>query len=144
MPPKKTLRKRHPSIVQSTAHLPLSTGMENDFSAMFFQLGMCCACSSHLSPFGKTKILTSLFVLFVDHSCCCSRLCLRRGLESRLRQTSNCITSSSFPFTCHLLFIIKILTGCKGAIFSEGRGRLYRRRLLQNLIADHCMRQNLM
>ena len=29
---------------------------------------------------------------------------------------------------------------CKGAIFSEGRGRLYTLRLLQNLVADHCMR----
>ena len=34
--------------------------------------------------------------------------------------------------------------GCKGAIFSERRGWLYRRRLLQTLVADHCMRQNLM
>ena len=42
------------------------------------------------------------------HSCCCSRLCLRHGLESRLRQTSDCITSSSVPFTCHRLFIIII------------------------------------
>ena len=41
-----------------------------------------------------------------DHSCCCSRLCLRHGLEPRLRQTSDCITSSSVPFTCHRLFII--------------------------------------
>ena len=41
-----------------------------------------------------------------DHSYCCSRLCLRHGLESRLRQTSDCIPSSSVPFTCHLLFII--------------------------------------
>ena len=41
-----------------------------------------------------------------DHSCCCSRLCLRHGLESRLRQTSDCITSSSVPFTCHRLFTI--------------------------------------
>ena len=41
-----------------------------------------------------------------DHSCCCSRLCLRHGLESRLRQTSDCITSSRVPFTCHRLFII--------------------------------------
>ena len=41
-----------------------------------------------------------------DHSCCCSRLCLRHGLESRLRQMSDCITSSRVPFTCHRLFLI--------------------------------------
>ena len=32
----------------------------------------------------------------------------------------------------------------KGAIFSEGRGRLYTLRLPQNLVADHCMGQNRM
>ena len=167
MPPKKTLkRKRHPSIVQSTAHLPLSPGMKklifsNVFAAgnvlhvqlafesvrstklpvrLLFQFCSCVIISSSnsypvhnfvpmvltLFPYVNINYVSHVpLPLFVaslrscgcslvflslrctsDHSCCCSRLCLRHGLESRLRQTSDCITSSSVPFTCHLLFII--------------------------------------
>ena len=40
MPPKKTLkRKRHPSIVQSTPHLPLSTGMKKLLFSNLFAAG---------------------------------------------------------------------------------------------------------
>ena len=167
MPPKKTLkRKRYPSIVQSTAHLPLSTGMKklifsNLFSAgnvlrvqlafesvrqiklpvrLLFQFCSCVIISSSnpypvhnfvpmvltLFPYVNINYVSHVSLpLFVaslrscgcslvflslrytsDHSCCCRRLCLRHGLESRVRQTSDCITSSRVPFTCHPMFIV--------------------------------------
>ena len=110
---------RHPSIVQSTAHLPLSTVMENDFSAIFFQLGMCCAWSSPLSLFSKSKILIVLFV------CCFS---FDRG--SFLLYSESIVSTLRFRITfkanvklCH---VIKFSLFLSPTVYHNNKKRRFR------------------